>query len=169
MMRLTVLAVLLSALHLGNAFVVAPTFFGQRSLVTPLFAQGENEGGAAIAKPAIKLDQKTETVTKGKSKIKQEAKVFDPISRRQEEFEDAPMFKLMLLSDASYDAGHVIDRLCAIVEDMDEDQAANVFKSADATGQAMCGKYPFERAELFKEQLQRSTPMIFTDLVEENK
>jgi ATP-dependent Clp protease adapter protein ClpS len=58
--------------------------------------------------------------------------------------------------------------MCAILEDMDEDAAATVFKQAQQSGKAMCGKYPFERAELFKEQLVRSTPMIFSDLEEEN-
>jgi hypothetical protein len=33
----------------------------------------------------------------------------------------------------------------------------------------MCGKYPFEMAELYKEQLIRSDPMIFSDIEEENK
>jgi ATP-dependent Clp protease adapter protein ClpS len=59
--------------------------------------------------------------------------------------------------------------MCAIVEGMDEDQASTVFQQASSTGKAMCGMYPFERAELFKEQLIRSDPMIYTDIVEENK
>ncbi len=79
------------------------------------------------------------------------------------------MFKLMLLGDESYDPTHVVERMCAVVEDMDEDQAATVFQQANQEGKAMCGKYPFERAELFKEQLIRSDPMIFSDLEEENK
>jgi ATP-dependent Clp protease adapter protein ClpS len=136
-----------------------------------LFASGESDsgGGAALAKPAIKTVQKTETQVR--EKVKQQSKVhtFDPISRREDEFQDAPMFKLMLIGDTDYDTGHVIERLCAIVEDMDEDQAATVLKQANGAGKAMCGKYPFERAELFKEQLIRSDPMIFCDMEEENK
>lgn len=58
--------------------------------------------------------------------------------------------------------------LAAVVEDLDEDAAATVFQQAMQEGKAMCGKYPFERAELFKEQLLRSDPMIFCDLEEEN-
>ena len=58
--------------------------------------------------------------------------------------------------------------MCAIIDDMDEDQASEVFKQAEMNGKAMCGKFPFERAELFKEQLQRSDPMIFSDMEEEN-
>lgn len=77
------------------------------------------------------------------------------------------MFKLMLLQDDGADAEHVITRLCSICEDMDEDQASTVFQQAQAAGKAMCGIYPFERAELFKEQLQRSTPMIFADMEKE--
>ena len=70
--------------------------------------------------------------------------------------------------DDAYDPTHVIERMCAIVDDMDEGQAAEVFQQANQEGKAMCGKYPFERAELFKEQLQRSDPMIFSELEDEN-
>jgi ATP-dependent Clp protease adapter protein ClpS len=170
MMKLTLLAVLLSVLQLGAAF--SPAAFGVRHHQhSALFAGGEGEGSgsAAIAKPKIKTDQATKTVQKSKQKQKQKAEIHDPISRRDEDFEDAPMYKLMLLGDDSYDASHVIERLCAIVDDMDEDQAATVLKQASSSGKAMCGKYPFERAELFKEQLVRSTPMIFADMEEDNK
>jgi ATP-dependent Clp protease adapter protein ClpS len=112
----------------------------------------------------IKTGVKTETVKKQKQAQKQQSKTAGPVSKRKEEFEDAPMYKLMLLNDDGADVEHVIKRLCAICDDMDEDQAATVFKQAQAGGKAMCGKYPFERAELFKEQLQRSTPMILADL-----
>jgi ATP-dependent Clp protease adapter protein ClpS len=167
MVKLTLL--LLSILQLTAAF--APATFGVRNRHV-LFAGQKDEdsgGGAALAKPAVKIAQKTEV--KAKEKVKSTTKAFthDPISRRDEEFQDAPMFKLMLLGDDSYDVSHVIERMCAIMEDMDEDQAATVFKAAKQSGKAMCGKYPFERAELFKEQLIRSTPMIFSDLEEENK
>ena len=50
----------------------------------------------------------------------------------------------------------------------DEDQAATVFQQANQEGKAMAGKYPMEIAELYKEQLIRSDPMIFSDLEEEN-
>jgi ATP-dependent Clp protease adapter protein ClpS len=107
------------------------------------------------------------TTKKEKQAQKQEAKTGGPVEKRKEEFEDAPMYKLMLLHDDGADAEHVITRLCAICDDMDEDQAATVFQQAQAGGKAMCGKYPFERAELFKEQLLRSTPMIFADMEDE--
>ncbi len=129
----------------------------------------DSGGGAAIAKPAIKTEQKTKTVQKEKVKQRQKAEVGDPISRRDEEFQEAPMFKLMLIGDDSYDPSHVIERMCAIVDDMDEDQASTIVQQANQVGKAMCGKYPFEKAELFKEQLIRSDPMIFSDLEEENK
>lgn len=153
---------------MANAF--APTTWGIRHKAD-LYGEreGDSGGGAAIAKPKIKQAQKTETKSKTKSRTTNEAQTHDPISRRDEAFEEAPMFKLMLLSDASYDAVHVVERMCAIVEDMDEDQASTVFQQASQSGKAMCGKYPFERAELFKEQLIRSDPMIFCDIVEENK
>jgi len=56
----------------------------------------------------------------------------------------------------------------AIMEDLDEDAAATVFQQAMQEGKAMCGKYPFEVAELYKEQLLRSDPMIFADIEDEN-
>jgi len=137
----------------------------------PLMAKGDEDsgGGAAIAKPQIKTDIKTKTVQKEKVHVKKRAQTSDPVSRREEDFEDAPMFKLMLLGDEGYDSTHVIERMCAVIEDLDEDAAATVFQQANQEGKAMCGKYPFERAELFKEQLIRSDPMIFSDLEEENK
>ena len=125
---------------------------------------------AGMAQPEIQIKTKTkvETQTKQKVIIKKKEKTDDPVSRREEEFQDAPMYKVMLLEDDSYDAEHVVTRLCAIIEDLDEDAASTVFQQAMQTGKAMCGKYPFERAELFKEQLLRSDPMIFCDLEEEN-
>ena len=144
--------------------------FGVRP--TGLFASerdADSGGGAAIAKPEVKTSQKVETVQKEKVKQRQQANTHDPISRRDEDFEEAPMFKLMLLGDDSYDPVHVAERLCAIVDDMDEDQASTVIQQASQSGEAMCGKYPFEKAELYKEQLIRSDPMIFSDIKEENK
>lgn len=110
----------------------------------------------------------TKEKTKQKEKIVQKKRTGDPQSRRKEEFEDAPMYILYLLEDDSYDAEHVVTRMCAIIEDLDEDQAATVFQQAMSEGKAMCGKFPYERAEMFKEQLLRSDPMIFCDLQEEN-
>jgi ATP-dependent Clp protease adapter protein ClpS len=165
MMKLTLIATLLSIMHMANAF--APVNWGIRHKAV-LFSgekEGDSGGGAALAKPKIKQDTKTVSKSKQKYKTTNEAKTHDPISRRDEEFEEAPMFKLMLLSDNSYEAFHVVERMCAIVEDMDEDQASTVFQQASSSGKAMCGMYPFERAELFKEQLIRSDPMIFTDIV----
>ena len=163
---------LLSFFQIATAFSPAATFGVHRPSSPALFAgQRDNDsgGGAALAKPAIKTAQKVETKKKEKVKSKNKARTHDPISRRDEEFEEAPMYKLMLIGDDSYDPTHVVERMCAIMDDMDEDQASTVFKQADISGKAMCGKYPFEVAELYKEQLIRSDPMIFSDLEEENK
>ena len=150
------------------AFTSTPTF-ARKPFTVVLHASDDKEGGAAIAKP--KVGVKTETVTKQKSKSvsKQKSRSSDPISRREEKFEDAPMFKVMLIGDDDYDQTHVIERMCEIMEDMDENHAASVFKSAQQGGKAMCGKYPLEHAEMYKEQLIRSDPMIFSDVEEENK
>jgi ATP-dependent Clp protease adapter protein ClpS len=167
MVRLSLFAVLLSVIARGvNTFVVpSPTFVSS----VRLHAQGDKEGGAAIAKPKIKIAQKTETKTKEKVEIKKKAKIDEPKSRRKEEFQDAPLFKVMLLGDDSYDIGHVIERMCAIMEDLDEDAASKIYQQAQQHGKAMCGKYPLEHAEMYKEQLIRSDPMIFSDLEDENK
>jgi ATP-dependent Clp protease adapter protein ClpS len=116
----------------------------------------------------IKTGVKTVTTKKEKMAQKQKAKTDDPVSKRNDDFQDAPMYKVMLLGDDGADPEHVIKRMCNVMDDMDEDQAATVFQQAKAAGKAMCGKYPYERAELFKEQLLRSDPMIFVDLEEEN-
>jgi len=173
MMKRVVL-LLFSIVQLTVAFAPMINFNSivHSSQVTKLFAgQGdrESEGGAAIAKPQIKTNQKVETVQKSKQEQKKKERVYDPISRRDEEFMEAPMYKLMLLGDESYDAVHVMERMCAIVDDMDEDQATTVIQQAKSSGEAMCGKYPFEKAELFKEQLIRSDPMIYSEIKEENK
>ena len=160
MMRFSLLAVLLSLLNLGQSFVVSPSFVRpQVALFMAPMAQPET---------TTKTKVTTKEKTKQKQKTRQKSKTGEPVSRRDEEFQDAPMFKLMLLADDGYDAEHVITRMCAIMEDLDEDAAATVFQQAQQEGKAMCGKYPFERAELFKEQLIRSEPMIFSDLEEEN-
>ena len=169
MMMKRVIFLLLSIVQLTVAFApIINSNFAVRS--SCLFAgENESEGGAAIAKPQVKTNQKVETVQKSKQEQKKKERVYDPISRRDEEFMEAPMYKLMLLGDESYDAVHVMERMCAIVDDMDEDQATTVIQQAKSSGEAMCGKYPFEKAELFKEQLIRSDPMIYSEIKEENK
>ena len=80
------------------------------------------------------------------------------------------MYKVMLVGDESYDQGHVVTRICTVMDDIDENRAAGIFRaSMGPEGKAMCGKYPLEHAELYKEQLLRSDPIIFSDLEEENK
>ena len=156
-----ILALLFACWHVGDAFVTTskpafarpPTFF------------------AGAAQPEVETKTKTKVKTREKQAtvIKKTFKTDDPVHKRDEDFQDAPMYKLMLLADDSYDSEHVVTRMCAIMEDIDEDQAVTVLQQAMQSGKAMCGKYPFERAELFKEQLLRSDPMIFADLEEENE
>lgn len=168
-MRQSILLSLLFAL-LGTSFAFTSTpIFANRKTFALYAGDSDKEGGAAIAKPkvGVKVDQVTKQ--KSKSVSKQKARTSDPISRRDEKFEDAPLFKVMLIGDEDYDQAHVIERMCEILEDMDENNAATVFKSAQQGGKAMCGKYPFEHAEMYKEQLLRSDPMIFSDVEEENK
>mmetsp|Transcript_21245 Transcript_21245/g.29782 ORF Transcript_21245/g.29782 Transcript_21245/m.29782 type:complete len:175 (-) Transcript_21245:273-797(-) len=163
---------LLSIANIVTSFTL-PTAFAPKtnSHLSILQAKGEGEtGGAALAKPKVSIGQKTALVTKQKSATvsKKKAKTSEPVSRRDDDFEDAPMYKVVLIGDEDYDQAHVVEKMCEILEDMDEGNAASVFKQAQQSGKAMCGKYPFEHAELYKEQFLRSDPMIFSD-VEEDK
>ena len=60
----------------------------------------------------IKTKTKVETKTRQKVVITKKEKTDDPVQRREHDFEDAPMFKVMLLEDDGYDAEHVVTRLC---------------------------------------------------------
>mmetsp|Transcript_12440 Transcript_12440/g.17368 ORF Transcript_12440/g.17368 Transcript_12440/m.17368 type:complete len:180 (-) Transcript_12440:190-729(-) len=178
MTRLTISALLLlsSILSLGNAFTATvsssrPAFGVAGPLKMAFGKDSDSGGGAALAKPKVNIGQKTALVTETKQKVsyKKKNKPAEPVQRREEDFQEAPMYKVMLIEDDGYDVAHVVERMCAIMEDMDEDQAANVFQQAQQEGKAMCGKYPMEIAELYKEQLLRSNPMIFSDIMEENE
>lgn len=125
------------------------------------------QAGAAQPETTTKTKVITKQTTKQKQETKKKNKTGDPESRRKEEFQDAPMYTLYLLEDDGYNAEHVILRMCAIIEDLDENSAGTVFQQAMQEGKAMCGKYPFEVAELYKEQLLRSDPMIFADMEED--
>jgi ATP-dependent Clp protease adapter protein ClpS len=163
---------LADAYSLGGGSRSAPFVTQQRLNSRLAFAASSNPPlwtMMGMAQPEIQIKTKTTVETKQKSKVlnKEKVKTGDPVQKRKEEFQDAPMFKLMLLSDDSYDPEHVISRMCAIMEDLDEDHAATVYKAAMSTGKAMCGTYPYEIAELYKEQLIRSDPMIFADMQED--
>jgi ATP-dependent Clp protease adapter protein ClpS len=167
MLRFSVIGtLLLLIMTFGSEAFIAPR---QPAFVsTKLYS--DKEGGAALAKPAVKIGQKTavETKTVQKVEVKKRAQTGEPVTRKEEDFEEAPLYKVMLLGDDGYDRSHVIERVCAIMEDLDEDAVATIFEQAQISGKAMCGKYPIEHAELYKEQLMRSDPMIFADLEEEN-
>mmetsp|Transcript_5485 Transcript_5485/g.9044 ORF Transcript_5485/g.9044 Transcript_5485/m.9044 type:complete len:165 (-) Transcript_5485:93-587(-) len=164
MLRLLLVALLAT---LSQGFV-APQ---RRTFLAPLSMSDSGSESAAIAKPSIKLGQKTALVTDTVQKVelRKRKQTGDPVTRKEENFEDAPLFKVMLLGDDDYDTSHVIERLCAVMEDLDEDAAVTIYQAAQSTGKAMCGKYPMEHAEVYKEQLLRSEPMIFSDLEDENE
>jgi len=126
---------------------------------------------AGMAQPEVQTKTKTTTKQKQKEKQKvgQDKKTFldDPVDDFDRNFEDAPMFKVMLLSDEEYETEHVVERICSIMDDMHENEATEIVNQAMEAGKAMCGVYPFERAELFREQLMRSDPMIFVEVEEE--
>jgi ATP-dependent Clp protease adapter protein ClpS len=160
MMRLTALLVALFCSLQQQTCVVA---FVTNFPTTAFLKRATTLIPHAQAQPEVQIKTKVKVETKQKQKVtqKQKVKSGEPVQRHEDDFQDAPMYKVMLLSDDSYDPEHVVTRMCAIMEDMDEDQAVTVYQQAMQSGKAMCGKYPFERAELFKEQLIRSDPMIY--------
>lgn len=153
-----------------NAFVQPTHSFGTRKS-TNLFVGPS--GGSSLAKPSVEIGQKTAVGTKVTQKSKtssaRRVQVDEPTKRREPNIEDAPMYKVMLIGDEEYDQGHIIQRICEVMEDVDENQASTVFKAAQQSGKSMCGKYPMEHAELYVEQLLRSDPIIYSEMEEENK
>jgi ATP-dependent Clp protease adapter protein ClpS len=121
-------------------------------------------GGSAIAAPKTKTVTTTEVKQKQKQEQKKKFKPSDPDLFKQEDFEDAPMFRLFLIGDESYEQEHVVTRLVNVVEDCSEDNAADYFKAAYQGGEAFMGKYPREIAEMYAEQLTRSEPIIYMDV-----
>eukprot|EP00578_Thalassiosira_sp_NH16_P025591 CAMPEP_0181100840 /NCGR_PEP_ID=MMETSP1071-20121207/13413_1 /TAXON_ID=35127 /ORGANISM="Thalassiosira sp., Strain NH16" /LENGTH=170 /DNA_ID=CAMNT_0023183607 /DNA_START=51 /DNA_END=566 /DNA_ORIENTATION=- len=150
----------------ATAFTATPPIYQQpRRHLSPLFSdKDKGGGGSAIATPKTK--QVTTTVQKQKQKSKQKKKMkpSDPDLRNEEDFEDAPMFRLYLIGDESYEQEHVVTRIFEVVEDCSEDDAATLFKSAYQSGEAFMGKYPREIAEMYGEQLTRSDPIIYADV-----
>ena len=147
----------------ATAFTTSPIHQQRTHQLSPLCSDKQG-GGSAIATPKTK--QVTTTVQKQKQKNEQKKKFkpSDPDLRNEEDFEDAPMFRLFLLGDEEYDQEHVVTRIYEIVEDCSEDSAAELFKAAYQGGEAMIGKYPREIAETYGEQLTRSDPIIYADV-----
>jgi len=137
-----------------------------RPSYNPLILYSDSEGQSAVKQ---KIGQKTALVvnTRQKVEIREKAEVGEPVTRRKEEFREAPMYKLMLIGDDTYEPAHVIDRITSIMEDIDDDRASTIVQAAQAVGKSMCGKYPMEHAEMYKEQLIRSDPMIYADIENE--
>lgn len=129
----------------------------------PLFSDKDG-GGAAIAAPKTKTVTTTQQKQKQKSEQKKKFKPSDPSLRSEDDFEDAPMYRLYLVGDESYEQEHVCTRLFEVIEDCSEDDAAALFKSAYQSGEAFMGKYPLEVAETYAEQLTRSDPIIYADV-----
>ncbi|KAL7550477.1 hypothetical protein ACHAWF_013699 [Thalassiosira exigua] len=151
----------------ATAFTAAPIHqpHQRTQRLSPLNQSGSDKGGgSAIATPKTKQVTTTVTKQKQKSEQKKKFKPSDPDVRKEEDFEDAPMFRLYLIGDESYEQEHVVNRVCEIVEDCSEDDAATLFKSAYQTGEAFLGKYPKEIAETYAEQLTRSDPIIYADV-----
>lgn len=153
-----------------NAFTTTTTIkFHQRQthhhqpLSSPLYQSGPDKGGgSAIATPKTK--QVTTTVQKQKQKNEQKQKAKPSEPDQLSDFEDAPMFRLFLIGDESYEQEHVVNRVHEIIENISEDEAARIFKSAYQTGEAFIAKFPKEIAETYAEQLTRSDPIIYADV-----
>ena len=153
------------------AFTSAPSFttihhHQRRTLLSssePLYQSGPDKGGgAAIATPKTKTV--TTTVQKQKQKNDQKSKAKPSEPDQLGDFEDAPMYRLFLLGDESYEQEHVVTRVHEIIENISEDEAARIYKSAYQTGEAFIAKFPKEIAETYAEQLTRSDPIIYADV-----
>jgi ATP-dependent Clp protease adapter protein ClpS len=162
----TILSILALTTATATAFTPTTPILQRRTFhLSPLHQSGPDKGGgSAIATPATKQVTTTVTKQKQKSEQKQKAKPSDPDLRNEEDFEDAPMFRLFLIGDEGYEQEHVVTRIFEIVEDCSEDEAARIFKSAYQSGEAFLGKYPKEIAETYAEQLTRSDPIIYADV-----
>jgi ATP-dependent Clp protease adapter protein ClpS len=150
----------------ANAFTATPIHQRRtRQPLSPLYQSGPDKGGgSAIATPKTKQVTTTVQKQKQKNEQKQKSKPSEPDLRNEEDFEDAPMYRLYLIGDEGYEQEHVVNRVFEIIEDCSEDDAARLFKSAYQTGEAFMGKYPREIAETYAEQLTRSDPIIYADV-----
>jgi len=163
------------------AFVPTNSLFGVTSQHTNLQQQNHKlpmrrgvivclGSGSAIAKPKVKIGQQTATPKLGEpaqqTKIREKTAVKQRVEEKPE-FEEAKRYKLNLLGDDAYDFEHVVDRLEAIVPDVDKVLAVECYNQAQAGGVALIGVFHMEQAELYKEQLIRSDPMIYSDMEEE--
>lgn len=136
---------------------------------------GNADSVTSIFSTAQPAEPEVQTKTRNKPAVKKETKKTEkrkktlletPVQNKSPVSEDAPMYSLFLIGDSTYDISFVCGRLFQILK-MDADQASTVFKLAQSAGKASCGKFPLERAELYKEQLLRSSPMIFSDIEED--
>mmetsp|Transcript_36539 Transcript_36539/g.71869 ORF Transcript_36539/g.71869 Transcript_36539/m.71869 type:complete len:177 (+) Transcript_36539:100-630(+) len=161
----------------ADAFVPANSLFGvnvHRQHVLPMrksviVCLGPGSAGA-IAKPKVKIGQVTATPKLGEpaqqTKIREKTQVKQRVETKQD-VEEAKRYKLNLLGDDAYDFEHVVDRLENLVPDVDKAMAVSCFNEAQAAGLALIGVFHMETAELYKEQLIRSEPMIYADMQEE--
>jgi ATP-dependent Clp protease adapter protein ClpS len=105
----------------------------------------------------------------GPGQPEQKVEIGKPQTRLVEETEDAPRYKVMLLFDDGYLEEPVTNRLTEVVDDLDKPSAQDVYRACEKQGSGMVGVYPLEIAEFYVEQLLRSEPMIFTELVKEGE
>lgn len=147
--------------HAPTGFVRATKFCKP---MTTLFMAG----APAQAPAKVKQAQKTSDGG-GKGGTEQVTKTADPKTRVEVEVEEAPRFKLLLIGDEEYSEEHVVERMVDLVDDLDKKQGVEVYYAAQKAGKGLIGVFVLEMAEFYAEQLARSEPMIFTDLVKEGK
>ena len=76
---------------------------------------------------------------------------------------------VFLIGDTGYTQNHVTNRLNQVFEDVNEEGAIAIYDAAQKVGEALCGKYDFELAELYAEQLTRSDPIIYAEIREDKQ
>jgi len=154
------LLLLLSLLVSTSSFLPLPAFSLTRH------TSSLSAGGPA---PATKTIQKQKTASPITGKPKAKIQVAEPQTRGETETEDAPRYMVIVIGDESYTETHVVARLNELFDDIDQKQASDVYNAVMKTGKGLAGVYPLEQAEFYVEQLLRSEPMIFAELVKEGK
>ena len=120
--------------------------------------------GAKVGKAKVSLQK---TLGSPQQDSQKEAQAAKPKQKRVTEEEPVPMYKVFLLGDEGYPREHVILCCQEILPDTDNTRATELFDMAQKTGQALCGIYPQECAELYVEQFTRADPIIYSELKED--
>eukprot|EP00639_Heterosigma_akashiwo_P019384 CAMPEP_0206384330 /NCGR_PEP_ID=MMETSP0294-20121207/14511_1 /ASSEMBLY_ACC=CAM_ASM_000327 /TAXON_ID=39354 /ORGANISM="Heterosigma akashiwo, Strain CCMP2393" /LENGTH=129 /DNA_ID=CAMNT_0053834621 /DNA_START=187 /DNA_END=576 /DNA_ORIENTATION=+ len=122
---------------------------------------GSKGGGATLEKGAVEIRKKAAPVQKTSKKVAP--------PELDKEDEDCPMYRLILVADSEYEGEYVVGRLIQEVEDLNEDHAWDCYELCMEKGEAMLMLCPQEHAEHYQNRLQKSDPIIITDVVKDQQ